>query len=359
MPTVLHVLPADATLSCPGLEDWLTAGAGVGAVLMSDDPAAWPGREVLDPPPTAAPWARIKPLAALMPREAHPWVGFFQQHRIGMVHLHDTTYLADACAAAERLDLPVVLSWPRGGSPEVPFERLSRVLVTSLAQRDRLIAVGCPEDLLAVAPVPVARHAVPMRRQPAKGQPLRWVSAALAVETQSLALVLEAFMIFQQVGEVPSTLRVLTTAHLAAEAEGLIEELGLSAVACCDPVESHADMRQAFAEAHLGVFPLEPAEPDLDAGLTWPAWVAASTALPLVLGPEGATDGFRDGQEAVIAELDPGAIARKMHFLSQRPFAWPNLGQQAARYATGAVDFQQACQVPYQVYKELVRSGGS
>jgi hypothetical protein len=45
-----------------------------------------------------------------------------------------------------------------------------------------------------------------------------------------------------------------------------------------------------------------------------------------------------------------------MHFLAQRPFAWPNLGQQAALYATGAVDYQQACQVPYQVYKELLRA---
>jgi hypothetical protein len=292
----------------------------------------------------------------LMPREANPWVTFFKEHAVDVVHLHDTEYLEEACEAADRLELPVVLSWPRGGTGDVPFERLDRVMVTSLAQRDRLVEAGCPEALLTVAPVPVARHPLPIRRSPAKGQPLRWLSAALAVETQSLALVLEAFLAYQEVAEAPATLRVLTTPHLAAEAEGLIEELGLSAVACCDPVGSLTEMRRAFEEAHLGVFPLEPAEQDLDVGLTWPAWVAAATGLPLVLGPEGATDGFRDGQEAMIAELDPGAIARKMHFLAQRPFAWPNLGQQAARFATGAVDFQQACQVPYQVYKGLSRS---
>ena len=39
MPTVLHVLPADATLSCPGLADWLKAGPGFASVFVGDDPA--------------------------------------------------------------------------------------------------------------------------------------------------------------------------------------------------------------------------------------------------------------------------------------------------------------------------------
>ena len=243
-----------------------------------------------------------------------------------------------------------------GGSIDVPFDQLDAILVSSAAQRDRLLEAGCPEDRLVIAPVPVAARQAPSRRAPAKGQPLRWISAALAVETQSLALVLEAYLAYREVADGPSSLRVLTTAHLAAEAEGLIEELGLSDQACCDPVSSHDELRLAFEEAHLGVFPLEAAEPDLDAGLTWPAWVAASTALPLVLGPEGSTDGFRDGQEAMLAELDPGAIARKMHFLACRPYVWPNLGAQASRFAAGGVDFHQACQVPYQVYKSVLRT---
>jgi hypothetical protein len=290
-----------------------------------------------------------------MPREAHPWAAFVKARSVDLIHLHDTRYLEEACAAGDRQGVPVVLSWPRGASAELPFHRLDRILVSSLVQRDRLLEAGCPEELLVVAPVPVATRHAPARRAPAKGQPLRWISAALAVETQSLALVLEAYLAYREVADGPSSLRVLTTAHLAAEAEGLIEELGLSNQAACDPISSHEELRRAFEEAHLGVFPLEPAEPDLDAGLTWPAWVAASTALPLVLGPEGTTDGFRDGQEAMLAELDPGAIARKMHFLAQRPYVWPNVGAQAARFASGGVDFHQACQVPYQVYKSVLR----
>lgn len=354
MPTVLHVLPADATLSCPGLEGWLGAGAGFTPLVVAPEPGALPGHAVLPLPQAAGPW--FKPLARLLPREASPWVGFLREHRVAVIHLHDVGHLAELRAAADREGIPLVLSWPRGTGPDVPFQKADRLLVGSLAQRDRLIEAGCPEPLLAVAPMPVARTALPTRRAPAKGQPVRWISAALAVETQSLSLSLEAFLIYRGVSEAPATLTVLTTPYLAAEAAGLIAELGLAEVVSCQVAGNAEAMRQAFQAAHLGLFPLEPADPDLDVGLTGPAWLAASTGLPLVLGPEGETDGFRDGQEAMVAELDPGSFARKMHFLAQRPFAWPNLGQQAALYATGAVDYQQACQVPYQVYKELLRA---
>lgn len=355
MPTVLHVLPADAPLSCPGLEDWLSAGAGFTPLFAADETDFFAGRPVLPLPVGRAPWTRFKPLSRLLPGEANPWVGFLRDRRVDLVHLHDLTHLDALAQATDRLELPLVLSWPRGGSPDAPLDRVDRVLVPTLAQRDRLMTVGCPANRLVVAPVPVAPQPPAARRAPLKGQPLRWISAALEAETQSLALVLEAFLAYRAAADHPATLRVLTTAHLADEAEGLIAELGLTEVVECGEVTRAATMRQAFLDAHLGVFPLEPAEPDVDAGLTWPAWVAAATGLPLVLGPEGATDGFRDGQEALVADLEPGAIARKMHFLAQRPFAWPNLGQQAAQYAATAADFHQACQVPYQVYKDLLR----
>lgn len=127
MPTVLHVLPADAALNCPGLEDWLSAGAGFDPVLVADDARPLGGRPVLSVPQPATPW--FKPLARFLPGEASPWVGFLRRHEVSLIHLHDVARLAELSQAADRLDLPVVLTWPRGAGPDVPFAKIGRAHV--------------------------------------------------------------------------------------------------------------------------------------------------------------------------------------------------------------------------------------
>lgn len=354
MPLVLHALPADASLSCPGLEDWIDLGRGFMPILsMAGTSERWRLYPRLDPPATPGPWLKLKRLAMRRPCLGNGWVELLTRERVGVVHLHDMTHGEELVRAARHLGLPVVISWPRGADPDFPYWDADRILAPTAAVADRLAAAGCPPRMIRLAPPPLAALRPRRYPAPAKGQGVRWVSAIQAHDRGSLVALVEAFAALSE-ARPEDTLRLLTAGTIQAEAERRLFERGLARRAAAEAVGSADALRGALMEADAAVFPLVPAEPESDCGLTWPAWLAASAGLPLVLGREGATDGFGDHQQALLAEATGEALGKRMQFLAMRPYIWEQLGREAQRMVEGQLAYERACEIPLEVYRQLL-----
>jgi hypothetical protein len=350
---VLHVLPADATLSCGGLEEWIDAGRGFEPLIAMREPSprftGYPRVEFPAPPER---WDRLARLFLRRGMQGNGWPALLEAHGVAVVHLHDLAGTEDLIAAARFLEVPVVVSWPRGADPEgFRFEGVDRVLVPSPAVGERLQAAGYESARIRVAPIPL--KPLPTRAYKIqRGEPVRWVTATTLGDEAGWRLTLEAFAKYR-VEQPGASLKVLTASALPEAFEGLVRSLGLE-----DAVEAVTAMsveaaRIVLRAAHVGVFPVLPASA-ADRGLDGPAWMAASAGLPLVLGREAGVDGFFDHQGALLAEPTAEALAKRMVILACRPYIWEPLGRQARLDALSRLNFDRARQIPLEVYRSLL-----
>lgn len=350
MPNVLHVIPPDATLSGFGLEAWIDAGRGFLPVVSSTDPQlarwdAFPVRAL--PRPT---WG-VGRLAARLRPGADVWGRWLLEQRVGLVHLHDLGPAEDLLRAAERLDLPVVATWPEDGPSRFPFERLDHVLAPSPARADQVRALAGHRVTVRVAPPPMRppdnfRRTVVARMPGPEGTPLRWVTTVSDAERPRLSLAVQAFGRYAAEAGGPVELVVVLASGWLPEARAIVEAYAPGAPIQVIQVGDAAGLRAAMAGAHLGLFPQ---------GDSWGAWTGAAQGLPMVLGRAGAErEGLVDLQHAVLADLD--ALAARMTFLASRPYMWPNLAEGAMRASLGRLAYDRACEIPFEVYREVLRS---
>lgn len=354
MPHVLHVLPADATLSCVGLEEWIDAGRGFEPwVAMRAPSVRYAGYPAIAFPTLPERWDRVMRVVLRQPGRANGWIEPLTSQGVAIVHIHDLEAedLDELVAAAQVLDLPVVVSWPRGTDhTDFAWHRIDQVLVPSPGVGDRLQAVGCPAALLRVAPPslkPLPARAYKVQR----GEPVRWVTAATLGDEAGWRLTLAAFA--QSLAEQPGgRLTVLMAADMPAIK---VEAAALGIADAVDAVlaTSEEAARLMMRAAHVGVFPLLASGADV--GLDGPAWMAAALGLPLVLGREAGMDQIYDHQQALLAEPTVEALGKRMAFLACRPYIWEGLGLAARQEALGRFHHERAAQIPLDVYRGLLR----
>jgi hypothetical protein len=349
VPKVLHVVAPDATLSGFGLEAWIDAGRGFLPVVASADPhlTRWDTFPVRTLPRATRGVGR---LAVHLRPGADAWARWLLEQGIGLVHLHDLGPAEDLLRAADRLDLPVVASWPEDGPARFPFERLDHVLAPSPLRADRVRALAGGRVPVRVAPPPVLppdnpRRALATRAPGPEGVPLRWVTTVADAERARLSLVVRAFGRHAATSG-PTELMVVLGGCWLEEARLIVDAYAPGAPIKVVHVGDAAGLRAALAGAHLGVFPQ---------GDSWGVWSAAAQGLPMVLGrAEAACEGFEDLRHAVLADED--ALAARMAFLASRPYMWPALAEGAMRLAVGRLAFERACQIPFEVYREVLRT---
>lgn len=361
MPRVLHVIPPDATLSAYGLEAWLDAGRGFLPVVAALGPTAWAERgdrwDLFPVHPLPRPRSGVSRLAARLRPGQDPWLRFLMDHQVSLVHLHDDLPAADFLRAARQLDVPVVASAPGLGDSALPFERMAHVLAPSPARADWVRERTRGRVPVRVAPPPIAPPEGPARRMRGEPKPLRWVTSISDAERGSLGLVVRAFARYAADSAEPATLTVLLAGPWVAEARAIIDAYAPGADISVLLLGDAAGLRAALAAAHAAVFPLADAQPSRGEGLTWPAWVAAGLGLPLVLGRGPAElDGLRDHQGALLTDPEEGAMASRMQFLATRPYVWPTLGQTARQLSTGRLAYDRACEIPFEVYRQVLRA---
>ncbi len=347
MPLVLHLIPPDAALTCAGLEEWIDVGPGFVPRAAWTAPAGrWAMLTVATlPPPTSREptWRRL-----WVPADAGPWKAALAGYDV--VHVHDAAIVADAVRGARANDVPLVISWPPGWRWEPAAAAADVILVASPGEGARLAAAGAPPERLRVAPPPLSTLPVAPRSGPI-GAPC-WIAAAEAHDPGGLERLLRAWARF--VAEVPGTppLRLLAGGALPDPGPRLIAELGLAERVEIASVMGAGDTRAALGSADLGAFP--------GAGLGWPARAAAAASLPLVLGrAAGEAEGFRDQEDALLAEPDVEGLARRLAFLAARPHLWPKLRAASARIASGWLSADRARGIPPDVYRGLLQARGA
>ncbi|MDB5099161.1 MAG: hypothetical protein JWM80_3582, partial [Cyanobacteria bacterium RYN_339] len=213
-----------------------------------------------------------------------------------------------------------------------------------------------------VAPPPIAPpdergRAKALRSIRAEGRGLRWVTAVTDFEREQLGLAVRAFGRYAQAATDVPELVVLVAGPWVEEAQAIATAYAPGAHLTVLPLSGAAALRTALASAQAAFFPLAAAEPRRGEGLTWAAWTAASLGLPMVLGRAPATvDGLLDHQHALLAEPNEEALAARMQFLAARPYIWPTLGETALGLVTGRLAFDRACDIPFEVYRQVLRA---
>ncbi|HEY9720558.1 MAG TPA: hypothetical protein V6D47_01000 [Oscillatoriaceae cyanobacterium] len=337
MPTVLHVLPPDAALACYGPEDWIDTSAAFTPLVVDGVPAHAPRPGL---------WQRAWQRLTRRPAQVDTLSAWLAEQDVAIVHLHTLHDSAPLCAAAQRRNIPVVLSWPRDGG-SVAFESFARVLAPSPIAADRLLAEGCPSERLRIAPPPLVVNQ--NRPYHARSQsPLRWVTAGARHELASLHTALDAFA--RVAGE--ARLSVVIPPLLETALRQAIADRNLQAKTEIVIAENATALRLAFADAHFGLFPALPA--GLGTGVPFSVWMAAASGLPCVLGESAAADGFLHQQQALLAAPSVEAIASQMAFLSARPYIWLLLGTAAATSAGDRLAYDRACKIPFEVYRQVL-----
>lgn len=352
LPHVLHVLPADATLSLAGLEEWIDAGRGFEPLVAMRAPAArFAAYPALAFPEAPERWDRVLRVLLREPGRANGWLPQLEARAVAVVHLHDLEATDELVRAAHLLGVPVVVSWPRGADPAgYAWHRIEQVLVSSPGVGDRLQAAGCPQALIRVAPPPL--RPLPARTYKLqRGEPVRWVTAATLADPAGWRLALEAFAVCR--AEQPECRLTVVTASALEGFDTAVAARGLSEAVDAILATGEEAARLVMRAAHAGVFPVLPSGA-ADVGLDAPAWMAAALGLPLVLGREAGVDGFFDHQQALLAEPTAEALGKRMAFLACRPYIWEGLGQAARIEALGRFSHERAAQIPLEVYRALL-----
>lgn len=342
MPLVLHILPPDAALTCAGLEEWVDVGPGFVPRAAWTAPAGrWAMLAVSALPPATSrepTWRRL-----WVPADAGPWKAALAGFDV--IHLHDAALAADAARGAKANATPLVASWPAGVAWDPAAAAADAILVPSPAEGARLAAAGAPAARLRVAPPPLVAMDAAVGTAPSATA--RWVAAAEAHDPRGLERLLRAWAIFAAEHPAAPPLRLLAGGALPDPGPRLLIELGLADRVEVAAVLGAGDARAAIASADLGVF--------AGAGMGWAARVAASAGLPLVLGRvAGEAEGWRDQEDALLAEADPAALAKRMAFLGARPHLWPKLRAASARIAGTWLGADRARGIPPEVYRGLL-----
>jgi glycosyltransferase involved in cell wall biosynthesis len=270
------------------------------------------------------------------------------QRQIAGLHAYFAHFPAEVAAeAARHLSVPFGFSAHACDVRKVPPEDLAR------RAREAAVVVVCNEDTAAAfngvgAAVRHLPHGVDSQRfypwpfppgpDEAAGAPVRFLAVGRLVEKKGFLVLLEAVTQL----DVPFRLRIigdgpeydrLAAAIWATGRAGSIELCG---------GQTHAELPQAYADAHIVVVPsIVDRNGDRD-GLPNVVLEAMASGRPIVASDVGAIrSGVHHGETGfLVPPGDPTALAQAMTWLARRPRHWPALGHHGRAHIAVAYDLR-------------------
>jgi colanic acid/amylovoran biosynthesis glycosyltransferase len=245
-------------------------------------------------------------------------------------------------AVKRRTGLPLVTSFYGEDASALPnepgwreryaelFARGERFLVEGPVMRQRLLALGCRPEKLAIQPIaiPVARYPFRERRR-RPGQPVRLLFCASLREKKGLAFALEA-LARVRADHPDVTLRVAGDGPERAAILAQIDRLGLG-----DAVEMlgsipHEQFVKELEGADLFVQPSVTArDGDTEGGAPTTLLEAQACGLPILSTLHADIPNVvGHGESGLLApERDADALASNLELLLEEPERWPAMGR--------------------------------
>lgn len=316
-------------------------------------------REAGDRYPVSCPWIALYPPGSPRARwlaARRRWLGgdaqarwstlglrrALRRHGTAVLHAHFGYTGHQILPVKARTGLPLVTSFygeDASARPADPtwrrryaelFERGDRFLAEGPAMRQRLVALGCPPQKIAIQPIaiPVARYPFRERRRRA-GQPVRLLFCARLREKKGLAYALEAFARVRA-DHTDVTLRVAGDGPERAGIEAQIDRLGLR-----DAVEMlgaipHEQFVKELESADLFVQPSVTAQDgDSEGGAPTTLLEAQACGLPILSTLHADIPNVVGHLDSglLAPERDSEALASHLELLLEEPERWPAMSR--------------------------------
>jgi colanic acid/amylovoran biosynthesis glycosyltransferase len=290
------------------------------------------------------------------------------RHRARVLHAHFgyTGYQILGVKALTRL--PLVTSFygedasklPRDAVWQARFAELfatgERFLVEGPALRQRLVAIGCPPEKIAIQPIsiPVARYPFRERRR-RPGQRVRLLFCASLREKKGLVYALEA-LARVRADHPEVALRVAGDGPERAAALEAIERLDLGDAVELLGAVSHEDFVKELEAADLFVQPSVTArDGDTEGGAPTTLLEAQACGLPILSTLHADIPNVvGHGESGLLApERDAEALAGHLERLLEEPERWPAMGRAGRARVERFHDARQQIERLERLYLEL------
>lgn len=279
-----------------------------------------------------------------------------RSENVRLLHAHFGQLGALFVPVARRLGLPLVTSFYGtdvsvfAANPKwrARFSSLweygSRFLALGPRMADRLTALGCPADRLAVVPLSldVQQFAYHDREVPDDGQPVNILSAGRLIRVKGMDVLLHAAAALET--ERPVRLWIAGDGPERAALARLSRDLGVESITTFLGWIDHSEMSALMARAHLFVLA---SRADVESGQIegTPTVLleALAMGLPVVSTIHGDIPSIvRNGTDGMLVpEGDAAALANALNVLLKDPARWIRMGR-AGRAEVEAVHDREA-----------------
>lgn len=243
--------------------------------------------------------------------------------------------LRDACKLRARVTVTLhgydMSSYLRDRGPGVYddlFKRADMLLPISSRWRDKLIAMGCPEDKVQVHRMGIDCTAFAFTaRQKAHAEPLKLLSVARLVEKKGIAYAIEAVRKLKENG-LNVRYSIVGDGPLRPNLERLTAEFGLSdRISFLGPMDQES-VRQQFYASHVFVCPSVTASNGDQEGIPVVLMEAMASGMPVIATrhsgiPELVQDGISG---KLVEENDVEGLARAAGWLAEKEPHWAAMG---------------------------------
>lgn len=269
-----------------------------------------------------------------------------RRHDVSVLHAHFGQDGWRALPVAREAGLPLVTSFygfdawmlPRQEVWRDRFDILfgegSLFLAEGPAMAERLKAIGCPEEKVAVQRLAIDVDRYPFRaRQPEPGRPARLLFCGRFVEKKGLAYALRALHLLRT--EHAIELHVVGDGELRPEIEAAIDRLGLHDAVTLHGMVDHDTLVRMLAGADLLLQPsVVGSDGDTEGGAPTTLLEAQATGLPVVATRhQDIPYTVAEGDSAVLVpERDADALADAIDRILRAPDRWPAMGEAGRRF---------------------------
>ncbi len=231
------------------------------------------------------------------------------------------------------------------------------VLARSHSLRERLLALGCPENKIRINRTGIPLDKFPfIERQPPADGAWRFVQACRLIEKKGIDDALRAFAIFTQ--SFPrASFTIAGEGPLQRDLEKLSDELGLGDRVRFTGFLKGGALCQLYQESHVFVHPSRLGADQNQEGIPNSMLEAMSTGLPVAATfhggiPEAVTD---EQTGLLVAERDHKGLAAAMLRMANDHALWQKLGHAASKSVRE--NFEAVAQIAKleEIYDEAIR----
>lgn len=290
-----------------------------------------------------------------------------KRNNIDVLHAHFGPNALYALEAKKNLKLPMVTFFHGWDVRKFPNTRLKEYTelfrlgeafaVPSMAIKNELILLGCPESKIAVCYLGIDMHRFSFTPRTLDSLPIRLISVGRLVNKKGHKVLIEALSFVEK--EIPNFhLTIIGEGKLYNELQSLITQKNLSEkvslVGSLPPAEIAKELRQA----HIFCLASHRSEDGDMEGLPISILEAQATGLPIVsTRHSGIPEAVIEGRSALLAEENnPHDLAKQLLSLMSQPNNWAEFGAVGRTWVNTNFHADNQADRLNEVYRRLIGS---